>query len=147
MTPSPRLALLSLLLLAMAAAAFWPATEAEPVAPAATMRAPAAVGPLAMAWLDGPADTTPPAPVITEAAAETGAEPGKPRPDWPYEVLGVLHDARGWRAFLAHEGQALTVRSGDRLQGWRVLDIDGRQLLLRTTGGTQRRIELPRMLP
>lgn len=147
MTPSPRLALLCLLLLAMAAAAFWPATEAEPVAPATRAHAPAAAGPLAMAWLDGPADATPAAPVVAEAAVETRAEPGEAAPDWPYEVLGVLHDARGWRVFLAHEGQSLTVRSGDQLQAWRVLDIDGQQLLLRATGGAQRRIELPRMQP
>ena len=131
----------------MAAAAFWPATEAEPVQPAATPRASAAAGPLAMAWLDGPVDAAAPAPAVAEAAVEASVEPGETAADWPYEVLGVLHDARGWRVFLAHEGQALTVRSGDSLQAWEVLAIDGRQLLLRASGGAQRRIELPRMQP
>lgn len=148
MKVSPRLALLCLLLLAMAAAAFWPAPEAEAPPLVARPQGSAPAGPLAMAWLGDPRRAAADTPASAAALIEPRVETRTTAPEWSYEVLGALQDAQGWRVFLAHEGQALTVRAGDHLQAWQVLGIDaqGRWLQVRA-GGLQRQIELPRPSP
>jgi len=82
--------------------------------------------------LFSPSRRLPPPPVVVVAAPPPPPPPPPPLPPPTVTVLGIVTGAEGGRAIVqvAPANEVRRVRTGDDINGWKIVSIDQRQLVL-----------------